>query len=204
MFLADALLADGVPARDLLAAFDIDPTLSDRTAKSFNVHEPRIHAGNGRESGEWTDDYGLNVVPVAARQIPDEYRTGDPDKFFDTVYAPFHALAQRLGIDETWLLGLAAHESGYLNGHDRKLNDPFGVTHGGGLNVHYNSIDYAVAYWERRYGAVVHGAASADEFVQRLYSAKYNTKDAAWRGLVLKTIKSIPRRLSSWKDKREI
>lgn len=160
-FLADALLADGVPAHDLLEAFDIDPRFLDRTDKRFNVNEPRIHAGNGRESGQWTLDYGSNVIPAAARQTPDEYRTGNPDKFFDSVYAPFHALAQRLGIDETWLLGLAALESGYLDPHDRDLNDPFGATHGGGPNVHYNSIGDAVAYWESRFGPIVRGAPTA-------------------------------------------
>jgi hypothetical protein len=202
VFLADALLADGVPARELLTAFDIDPSFLDRTDKRFNVNEPRIPAGNGDESGEWTVDYGSNVVPVAARQIPDEYRTGDPDKFFDTVYAPFHALAQRLGIDETWLLGLAAHESGYLNGHDRKLNDPFGVTHGGGPNVHYNSIDDAVAYWEHHFGPIVRGASTAEEFVHRLFAAGYNTIDPSWATNVRKAIRSIPRRLSTWRVRR--
>ena len=144
------------------------------------------------------------MVPAAARQAPDEYKTGDPDKFFDTVYAPFHALAQRLGIDETWLLGLAALESGYLDPHDRDLNDPFGATHGGGPNVHYNSIGDAVAYWERRFGPIVRGAASAEDFVQRLYDANYNTETKNWRKRVLGVIHSIPKRLSSWKEKREI
>lgn len=188
VFLADALLAGGVPAHDLLEAFDIDPRFLDRTDKRFNVNEPRIHAGNGRESGEWTADYGSSVIPAAARQIPDEYRTGDPDKFFDTVYAPFHALAQRLSIDETRLLGLAAHESGYLNGHDRKLNDPFGVTHGGGPNVHYNSIGDAVPYWEHRFGPIVRSAPTAEEFVRRLFAAGYNTIDPSRAANVRKAI----------------
>jgi hypothetical protein len=126
------LLDDGLTPRDLLKACGIDPSVLDWVGKNFNTDEPRIPVGNRIESGEWTSDYGSGVTPVAARQIPDEYRTGDPDKFFDSLYGPVHALAQRLGIDETWLLGLAAHESGYLDPHDRELNDPFGVTHGGG------------------------------------------------------------------------
>lgn len=69
--------------------------------------------------------------------------------------------SRSVGIDENWLFGLAAHESGWLDRHDRERNDPFGVTHGGGANVRYPSIAAAIAYWERRYGPVVRGAASA-------------------------------------------
>lgn len=80
------------------------------------------------------------------------------------------------------LLGLAAHESGWLDKHNRDLNDPFGVTHGGGPDVAYNSIADTVAYWEHRYGPVVRGATSAQDFVQRLYEAKYNIATGTWRG----------------------
>jgi len=112
LFIGEALLEGGLAPHDLLkAAGGIDPSVLDRVVKGFNVAEPRIPAGNGIESGEWTNDNGSSITPIAARQAPDEYRTGDPDEFFDTVYSQFHDLAQRLGIDENWLLGLAAHES---------------------------------------------------------------------------------------------
>jgi hypothetical protein len=117
LFIGDALLQDRLTPRDLLEMSGIDPCGMDWVEKDFNPNEPRIPPGNGIESGEWTDDNGSSVTPAAARQTPDEYRTGDPDKFFDTVYSQFHDLAHRLGIDETWLLGLAAHESGYLDKH---------------------------------------------------------------------------------------
>ncbi|HZK91740.1 MAG TPA: hypothetical protein VFC56_16485 [Stellaceae bacterium] len=99
---------------------------------------------------------------------------------------------------------MAAHESWYLYPHDRALNNPFGVTHGGGANVAYSSIDAAVSYWERRYGSVVQGATSAEDFVQRLYADKYNTKTADWSARVMGVIQSIPRHLASWKAKRDI
>ncbi len=50
LFLADALLADRVPAHDLLAAFDIDPTLLDRTGKRFNVNEPPSMPATGAKA----------------------------------------------------------------------------------------------------------------------------------------------------------
>jgi hypothetical protein len=203
LFVGEALLDDGLSPRDLLKASGIDPSFLNRVGKGFNVAEPRVPAGNGIESGEWTNDYGSGVTPIATRQTPDEYQRGDPDQFFDAVYGPVHALARRLGIDEIWLLGLAAHESNYLCLHDRVINNPFGVTRGGGPNVHYASIADAVAYWERRYGPMVRGATSAQDFVQRLFNNKYNTS-ATWPSLVLAVIGSIPQHLSPWKAKREI
>ena len=217
LFIGEALLEDGLAPRDLLKLCGIDPAILDGIKKDFDPAEPRIPAGNGIESGEWTNDYGSGVtpagngvqsgehtgdygpsiVPVAAPQ--NEYRTGNPDKFLDTLYGPVHALAQRLGIDETWLFGLAAHESGWLDQHNRDLNDPFGVTHGGGPNVAYNSIAEAVSYWEHRYGPIVRGATSARSFVSRLYADHYNTADPTWSANVFGAIKSIPKHLSAWR-----
>lgn len=216
LFVGEALLAEGLPPRDLLKICDLDPAVLDGLAKDYNPDEPRIPAGNGIESGEWSTDlspgatangnpvrdYGPAITPVADRQTSDEYRTGDPDKFFDTLYGPVHALAHRLGIDETWLFGLAVHESGWLDKQDRDRNDPFGVTHGGGPNVRYPSIAAAVSYWERRYGPIVRGATSARDFVNKLFAAHYNTADPMWRTNVLGAIKSIRRHLSIWRSHR--
>jgi hypothetical protein len=135
----ETALAQILGLRIPIAEFD-DDTLQ-RLARAaplikanFNPAQPRVPAGSGRESGEWSDDGGHSLlVPAAAHRAP--ARGGDPNEFFDTVYAPIHGLAQRLGIDETWLLGLAAHESWYREPHNRALNNPFGVTHGGGPNV---------------------------------------------------------------------
>ena len=200
--IGDALLEDGFAPRDLLKTAGIDPTCLDGLGKSFNVSEPRIPAGYGVESGEWTNGDVSGTSPTATRQPQDEYRTGNPDKFFDTLYDPVHALARRLDIDETWLLGLAAHESGYLDKHNRDLNDPFGVTHGGGVNVAYNSIADAIAYWERRYGPAVQGATSAQDFADKLFAAGYNSTDPMWRKNVLRAIDPIPGRLSGWRSRR--
>jgi hypothetical protein len=169
----------------------------------FDPDEPRVPAGNP-DGGQWTTEGDESaIVPAAARRPAGRTPNGDPDKFFDTIYERVHALAQRLGIGEDWLLGLAAHESGYLNADNRAINNLFGTTRGGGPNVHHSSIDAAIAYWEGRFGPVVRGATRAEDFVQRLFADRYNT-NPAWPGRVLSVISSIPRRLSSWKTKREI
>ncbi len=110
---------------------------------------------------------------------------------------PVHDVAERLGIDESWLLGLCAHESGWLDAHNRDLNNPFGVTHRGRRNVEYDSIRDAVAAWERRYGPLVREATSADDFVQRLFVVGYNTENPKWSEGVLDGIRSVQRRLGS-------
>jgi hypothetical protein len=154
LYLADRLIDSGVPPREVTKALGVDPAPPDGRKAGFNSAELRVPPGNGIRSGEWDDGNGVTAVPVAARDpaTGPATRSGDPNKFFDTLYLQVHALAQRLGIDETWLLGLAAYESGWLNAHNRALNDPFGATHHGGPNVTYHSIADAVAYWEKTYG----------------------------------------------------
>jgi hypothetical protein len=185
-------------------ALGIDPAPRDGSKAGFNPAELRVPPGNGRDSGDWSDGNSTRAIPVAARRpsSPSEYQTGDPDQFFDTLYSPVHALAQRLGIDETWLFGLAAYESGWLYPHNRDLNDPFGVTRHGGPNVGYASIADAVAYWETRYSAVVRGATSPTDFAQRLWRAGYNVETKSWRTGVVDTIASVTRRLPNWKARR--
>jgi len=188
-------------------ALGIDPAPRDGSKAGFNSAELRVPPGNGIQSGEWDDGNSASVVPVAARNPPaaSNQQSNNRDKFtkfFDMLYPPVHALAQRLGIDETWLLGLAAHESGWLDEHNRDLNDPFGVTHGGGPNVAYASIADAIAYWEKKYGQVVRGAANPADFAQRLRAAHYNILDPHWSEKVINNIGSVSRRLPGWLSRR--
>ncbi len=152
-YLAERLITCGAALREVASTLGAGLALPDTARAGFNPNQPRVPAGNP-DGGRWDNGNGVTAAPAAARNPPaaPEYRTGDPDRFFDTLYPPVHALAQRLGIDETWLLGLAVHESGWLDPHNRKLNDPFGVTHGGGPNVGYASIADAATYWERKFG----------------------------------------------------
>jgi hypothetical protein len=204
LYLADRLIGAGVSPREVTKALAVDPASGDRSKAGFNPAELRVPPGNGRDSGDWSDGNGASAIPVAARNPPaaPEYRTGDPDKFFDPLYPPVHALAQRLGIEETWLFGLAAYESNWLGPHDRNLNNPFGITHGGGANVSYASIADAVTYWENRYGRVVRGANGSADFAQRLWGAGYNRANSDWRNGLVRTIRSIPPHLRSWESKR--
>jgi hypothetical protein len=200
LFAAERLIEEGVCPRRLLELLDLDTSGLDLLKEGFDPDEPRIPAGKP-DGGQWTGDGENAAVPAAERRPARNALPADKDPFFDTLYAPVHDVAARLGIDETWLLGLGAHESFWLDSHNRELNNPFGVTHAGGRNVQYNSIQDAVTAWERRYGPVVRGAASAEDFVQRLFSASYNTEDPKWSQKVLAVIGSVQRRLDSWKSR---
>ena len=199
LFAADRLIEAGVSPRRLLELLDLDTSGLDLLKDGFDPGEARVPAGNP-DGGQWTDEGETGVVPAAAHRRP--VQLGDKDPFFDTLYQPVHDVALRLDIDESWLLGLAAHESGWLERpHNREINNPFGVTHAGRRDVHYDSMAEAVAAWERRYGAVVHGATSAVDFVKRLFAASYNTEDRNWSKGVFEGIRSVQRRLGSWKSR---
>lgn len=214
LFAAERLIEQGTSARNLLKSLDLDTGGLDLLKAGFTPDEPRVPAGNP-DGGKWTDGGETTADPTIRQQpllIPAADRgpagkpfPADKDPFFDTLYRPVHATARRLGIDETWLLGLAAHEGGWLEDpHNREINNPFGVTHGGGRDVHYASMDEAVEAWERRYGSVVRGATGAADFVRRLFLAGYNKRDPQWSDKVIGAINSVERRLDSWQSRHNL
>jgi len=54
LFIADALMAEGVSPRDIWTALNFDPAPLDELDKRYNPDQPRVPAGSGRASGEWT------------------------------------------------------------------------------------------------------------------------------------------------------
>jgi hypothetical protein len=54
LYLAGALLDDGLPPREMLAELGLDRTM--RQLDKFDPDQPRVPAGSGRESGQWTKD----------------------------------------------------------------------------------------------------------------------------------------------------
>ena len=130
------------------------------------------------------------------------------DSFFDRTHDSLVKLARELGVPATYILGLAAHESFWMNPHNTRLNNPFGLTAGGGNNLSFASIDEAIAYWSRLYGNQVRGATSPEDFVGRLLGEingspmpgwrRYNSKDSLWREKTLGLIETVERRMPLW------
>jgi hypothetical protein len=122
-------------------------------------------------------------------------------RFYDSLYERLQAMAKRLDIPVEWLLGLAAHESGWLNEHNWPLRNPFGLTNAGGPNLRFNTFRSVIDYWERRVGPAVKGAKSIDEFLNALGAFGYNAADPDWRAKVKDAIDSQykPWHIPKWK-----
>jgi hypothetical protein len=56
LFMADRVMTAGAKPRVIFEALKIDRSYIDVVEKTYNPDEPRIPAGNGGTSGEWTDD----------------------------------------------------------------------------------------------------------------------------------------------------
>jgi hypothetical protein len=66
LFVADELIEAGVTPETLMKAQNFDPGPLDLLKANFNPDQPRVPAGSGRESGEWTDGEA-NFTPFAFR-----------------------------------------------------------------------------------------------------------------------------------------
>jgi hypothetical protein len=127
------------------------------------------------------------------------------DRFFSTLLDPLAEAAAKLGIPTAWLVGLSAYESGWLNSHNAELNNPFGLTAGGGANLSFGSNAEAIDYWVRRFGPQVRGASSPEDFVARLQGRsdgrhvpgwfKYNSVNPEWERKVIEQIGTVERRI---------
>ncbi len=84
LFVADELLEAGVSPSALMKAQGFDPAPLDLLKAHFNPDQPRVPAGSGRDSGEWTSggaDNGrasgdANITPVAFRSRREKGRHG--------------------------------------------------------------------------------------------------------------------------------
>lgn len=79
LFIADGLMSAGVSPREIWTALQFDPALLNEMEKLYNPDQPRVPAGDGRTSGQWTSEgYSLEVETLltGAAQIAAE-RTGE-------------------------------------------------------------------------------------------------------------------------------
>jgi hypothetical protein len=69
VFMADGLMKAGVPPSAILRALDFDPTVVE-TLERYSQDQPRVAAGNGRTSGQWTKfESVLTKLSVAAARF---------------------------------------------------------------------------------------------------------------------------------------
>ncbi len=63
LFATDALISSGVSSCALLAGLGVDPAYLGQFEK-YNPDQPRVPAGNGRESGRWGSGGGGSAKPI--------------------------------------------------------------------------------------------------------------------------------------------
>ncbi|WP_158812520.1 DUF6572 domain-containing protein [Methylocapsa sp. S129] len=67
LFMADGLMKAGVGPRTILKALELDESLLTELQRRYNPDQPRVPAGNGEESGQWTDGSAAGAVGPSAR-----------------------------------------------------------------------------------------------------------------------------------------
>jgi hypothetical protein len=69
LFVAERALQAGMSPRGIFQALNIDSSCADAVEKGYDPAEPRVPAGSGRTSGEWTDSEQAGEA-VAAGETP--------------------------------------------------------------------------------------------------------------------------------------
>jgi RHS repeat-associated protein len=97
--------------------------------------------------------------------------------FFQALGPTINKMSEDMDIDPNYMYALSAYESGWYGPHAQSLNNPFGLTHGGGNDINFGSIGAAAQYFEGRVGPSVADADSFDQFVQDIRGEGYNSKN---------------------------
>lgn len=84
-------------------------------------------------------------------------------------------MAKQLNIPNNYLVGLASYESGWLDDHDFKLNNLWGLTQAGGNNIQFSSFKAGNDYFARRVGPYIQGSAGVPDFFAGLKKEGYNS-----------------------------
>ena len=150
----------------------------------------------------------LAKVKTPAAVVPQSGNPRHVNDFFNDLYPVLQKLAEELAINEDFILALSSYESGWYNAHNRGLNNPFGMTQGGGNNLKFASAKAAADAWHRTFGDQVRGVKTIDAFVKGLLSPPrvYNTVNKHWGTKVKEQNNSVVKRKSIWlaeKDKRK-
>jgi hypothetical protein len=72
LFMADGLMRAGIAPRVILQALELDTAPLDELERRYNPDQPRVPAGSGRESGQWTsgDQASGETTDAASQRSP--------------------------------------------------------------------------------------------------------------------------------------
>lgn len=147
----------------------------------------------------------LAQVKKPAQIVPQSGNPRHVNDFFEDLYPTLKKLAEELAINEDFILALSSYESGWYNAHNRGLNNPFGMTQGGGNNLKFASAKAAADSWYRTFGGQVRGVKTIDAFVSGLLSPPrvYNTVNKQWGTKVKEQYNSVVKRKAIWLAEKE-
>lgn len=144
-------------------------------------------------------------------------RTNPPwvTEFFDRFYEPLTEIANKHGIDKTFLLALAAHESEWFRDRPerektpRTRNNLFGLSRNE-TPLSFGSVEEGSRRWEASWANRLRDSKTENEFVQRLLNPPldlpsgqldyrpYNSVDPDYEKKIRNQIDTVKHRLQIW------
>jgi hypothetical protein len=97
------------------------------------------------------------------------------------------ATAEKLGVDVNFVIAHSAYESGWGGAHAQELNNYFGLTHGGGRNIKFDSVQAGADMYVSIVDSKVHGAKTMDSYISGIRGAGFNAINPRYDA----TLKSI-------------
>jgi RHS repeat-associated protein len=99
--------------------------------------------------------------------------TNNRSRFFQ--YLPgMLDVAKQLNVPSTYIVGLASYESGWLDDHNAKLNNLWGLTQAGGNNISFPSMQAGNQYFATRVGPFIQNSQTIPTFFSGLKKEGYN------------------------------
>ena len=99
-------------------------------------------------------------------------------RFFEQLPG-IYALALKLNVPSDYLVGLSSYESGWLDDHNYALNNLWGLTEGGGNNIHFSgppgNPQPSTDYFEKKVGPFIQGVDTVAKFFAGLKKEGYNS-----------------------------
>ena len=101
--------------------------------------------------------------------------------------------AKSLGVDVNFVLAHSAYESGWGGEHAQDLNNSFGLTHGGGRNIKFDSAQDGANMYITIVDSYIHGVKSMGDYITGIRGAGYNATNPNYDATLQRTYSLVVR-----------
>ena len=122
----------------------------------------------GGDPIDFFDPFGLDK-----KKKPCNDKNNNRSRFFQQLPG-LKAVAQQLDVPTDFIVGLSSYESGWFDDHNVALNNLWGLTQGGGNNIHFSSVAAGNAYFVNQVGPYLQGDQTIQDFFADLQKEGYN------------------------------